>query len=112
MPDTIQVRAVEGRLCPWAPPRGGYVGYARAKDGDPSDHLIPAFGALTRQREPVDVPNTAYYRRALESGDLERAEVPSDAPATDEDQRESEAAPPALPADLPSAPPAQSEDKP
>jgi hypothetical protein len=105
MPDMIQVRAVDGRLYPWAPPRGGYVGYARAKEGETADHFIPAFGALKRDSGAVDVPNTAYYRRAIDSGDLERVGTASD------DKEAVDASVPALPADLPSAPRAESEDK-
>lgn len=73
MADTIKVRAVEGRLCPVENGRG-HVGYKPATGDDTVHHSIGDVVDLTRSAEPVEVPNTVFYRRAVACGDLEAVE--------------------------------------
>jgi hypothetical protein len=74
MADTIKVRAVEGRLCPYeGSTRVGHVGWQSAAESE-ADHVIPGVGAFKRSTDPIDVPNTVYYRLAVACGDLEAVE--------------------------------------
>jgi hypothetical protein len=83
MREMIKVRANPSRLCPMEPPRRTFVGYRDAKPGEKSDHEIPA--SLKGESLPkrfvlagnVEVPNTAYYRRAIGRGDIHRADDPA-----------------------------------
>lgn len=74
MADTLKVRAVEGRMCPFESPRVGHVGYSVAGKDDTVHHSIGDVVNLTRSSEPVEVPNTVYYRKAVTCGDLEQAQ--------------------------------------
>lgn len=76
MADTLRVRAVEGRLFPWENnARRGHVGWSPTPEGEDFDHEIPDVVKLTRSDEPIEVPNTVYYRRGIADGDLEEASV-------------------------------------
>jgi hypothetical protein len=74
MPDMIKVRTVAGRLCPVENGRG-HVGHRQVALADESaDHVIKGVCGLKRSTDVVEVPNTVYYRRAIECGDLDRAD--------------------------------------
>lgn len=81
MPDMIKVRAVPGVLFPHAPPTPGHVGHKVAASAESADHVIPCVDKngkhadkhIERIDGDVEVPNTAYYRRALVRGDIVRA---------------------------------------
>lgn len=82
MREMIRVGAVEGRMCPFEGARPGYVGYRVAKDGEDAEHSIPARLKgkpapihLVRIVGGVEVPNTVFYRRALDCGDIVRVEA-------------------------------------
>ena len=78
MPDMIKVRAVPGLLCPLENARG-HVGWRAAQAGEEADHAIPGIAGLKRIDGDVEVPNTVYYRRAIECGDrcAKDVEVPA-----------------------------------
>lgn len=70
MADTIKVRAVPGLLCPVAPPKSGFVGWERATSADDADYAVPGGVSYKLVAGGVDVPDSAYYRRALKRGDI------------------------------------------
>ena len=81
MAEMIKVRSVPGVMLPHAPPMPGHVGYRVVQSADDADHVIPCIDAkgkhadklIERITDDVEVPNTAYYRRALNRGDIVRA---------------------------------------
>jgi hypothetical protein len=77
MADMIRVRAVEGVTCPHQPPRAGCVGYELVRDKSAqADHAVPGGGRYRIMADGQEVPNSAFYRRALARGDIAEFKEP------------------------------------
>ena len=80
--EPLSVRAKPGVLMPRMAPHGGFTGYELVYDPkEPADHEIPGGPRYRLKDAPEEVPNNAYYRRALRRGDLlDAQEAEPDAP--------------------------------
>lgn len=66
----VRVMAVSGRMLPSLERLKGFTGYALANDGGDADHEVPDGNRYRIAPGGEEVPNNAYYRRALSRGDI------------------------------------------
>lgn len=69
--DTLSVRAKPGIVMPRMAPHAGFIGYEVVYDPNESaDHEIPGGPRYRLKETAEEIPNNAYYRRALRRGDI------------------------------------------